>query len=142
MYSCVRTMTRRYVLMDVQNRLLNGHLAEEDEILPSFGMDLYVCCATVLVAVAFAQNMYSDVTDTGEEHWIAVKTNIFLFRYTKDMFLVYGGNLKKHRVSCYMMWDILTDADNSKVADGYRVRFYMEVLMTGKYKTSIFANSS
>nr|GFA63257.1 hypothetical protein [Tanacetum cinerariifolium] len=56
----------------------------------------------------------------GEEHWTAVK-NIFKYLCnTKDMFLVYGGNIERElRVSCYNDAGYLTDADNLKSQTGY-----------------------
>ncbi|GJT30679.1 retrotransposon protein, putative, ty1-copia subclass [Tanacetum coccineum] len=66
--------------------------------------------------VAFAQNMTSRFQQNpGEEHWTAVKNILKYLRNTKDMFLVYGGNLKRQlRVSCYTDAGYLTDADNLK----------------------------
>ncbi|GJT01758.1 retrotransposon protein, putative, ty1-copia subclass [Tanacetum coccineum] len=71
--------------------------------------------------VAFAQNMTSRFQQNlGEEHWTAVKNILRYLRNTKDMFLVYGGNLKRQlRVSCYTDAGYLTDADNLKSQTGY-----------------------
>ncbi|GJV31264.1 retrotransposon protein, putative, ty1-copia subclass [Tanacetum coccineum] len=71
--------------------------------------------------VAFAQNMTSRFQQNlGEEHWTAVKNILKYLRNTKDMFLVYGGNLKRQlRVSCYTDAGYLTDADNLKSQTGY-----------------------
>nr|GFA03814.1 hypothetical protein [Tanacetum cinerariifolium] len=50
-----------------------------------------------------------------EEHWTAVKNILKYLRNTKDMFLVYGGNMERElRVSCYTDAGYLTDADNIK----------------------------
>nr|GFA03255.1 hypothetical protein [Tanacetum cinerariifolium] len=64
--------------------------------------------------VAFAQNMTSHFQQNpGEEHWTAVKNILKYLRNTKDMFLVYGGNMEQElRVSCYTNVGYLTDADN------------------------------
>nr|GEW40259.1 hypothetical protein [Tanacetum cinerariifolium] len=56
----------------------------------------------------------------GEEHWTAVKNILKYLRNTKDMFLVYGGNMERElRVSCYTDAGYLTDADNLKSQTGY-----------------------
>ncbi|GJR84638.1 retrotransposon protein, putative, ty1-copia subclass [Tanacetum coccineum] len=71
--------------------------------------------------VAFTQNMTSRFQQNpGEEHWTAIK-NIFKYlRNTKDMFLVYGGNMERElRVSCYTDAGYLMDADNLKSQTGY-----------------------
>nr|GFA03863.1 hypothetical protein [Tanacetum cinerariifolium] len=66
--------------------------------------------------VAFAQNMTSCFQQNPcEEHWTAVKNILKYLRNTKDMFLVYGGNMERElRVSCYTDAGYLTDADNIK----------------------------
>nr|GEX53796.1 hypothetical protein [Tanacetum cinerariifolium] len=51
----------------------------------------------------------------GEPHWIAVKTILKYLRNTKDMFLVYGGNLEAElRVDCYCDAGFETDRDDTK----------------------------
>nr|GFB77589.1 retrotransposon protein, putative, Ty1-copia subclass [Tanacetum cinerariifolium] len=56
----------------------------------------------------------------GEEHWTAVKNILKHLRNTKDMFLVYGGNMERElRVSCYTDAGYLTDAENLKSQTGY-----------------------
>nr|GEV91616.1 hypothetical protein [Tanacetum cinerariifolium] len=73
--------------------------------------------------VAFAQNMTSRFQhNPGEKHWTAVKIILKYLRNTKDMFLVYGGNMERElRVSCYTDAGYLTDADNLKSQTGYEV---------------------
>ncbi|GJR17586.1 retrotransposon protein, putative, ty1-copia subclass [Tanacetum coccineum] len=80
------------------------------------------------------------IINPGEEHWTAVKNILKYLRNTKDMFLVYGGNMKRQlRVSCYTDAGYLTDADNLK-SQTWNVFVQMEVLLTGKSnKTRIFA---
>ncbi|GKC08249.1 retrotransposon protein, putative, ty1-copia subclass [Tanacetum coccineum] len=53
--------------------------------------------------VAFAQNITSQFQQNpGESHWTAMKNILKYLRNTKDMFLVYGGNLEAElRVDCY-----------------------------------------
>nr|GFC79793.1 hypothetical protein [Tanacetum cinerariifolium] len=71
--------------------------------------------------VAFAQNMTSHFQQNpGEEHWTGVKNILKYLHNTKDMFLVYGGNMERElRVSCYTDAGYLTDADNLKSQTGY-----------------------
>nr|GEX86037.1 retrotransposon protein, putative, Ty1-copia subclass [Tanacetum cinerariifolium] len=94
--------------------------------------------------VAFAQNMTSRFQQNpGEEYWTAVKNILKYIRNTKDMFMVYGGNMERVlRVSCYTDAEYLTDADNLKSQT-----VYVFVLNEGgvdrkSTKQSIFATSS
>ncbi|GKB25114.1 retrotransposon protein, putative, ty1-copia subclass [Tanacetum coccineum] len=66
--------------------------------------------------VAFAQNMTSRFQQNpGELYWTTVKNILKYLRNTKDMFLVYGGDMKRElRVSCYTDVGYLTDADDLK----------------------------
>ncbi|GJX98658.1 hypothetical protein Tco_0355677 [Tanacetum coccineum] len=51
----------------------------------------------------------------GECHWTAVKNILKYLRNTKDMFLVYGGNLEaKLRIDCYCDAGFETDRDDTK----------------------------
>ncbi|GKG29913.1 hypothetical protein Tco_0419811, partial [Tanacetum coccineum] len=53
-------------------------------------------------------------------YWTTVKNILKYLRNTKDMFLVYGGDLKRElRVSCYTDAGNLTDADDLKSQTGY-----------------------
>ncbi|GKD18915.1 hypothetical protein Tco_1208073, partial [Tanacetum coccineum] len=53
----------------------------------------------ILYASAIGSIMYAVRCD---EHWTAVKNILKYLRNTKDMFLVYGGDIKRElRVSCY-----------------------------------------
>ncbi|GJR81098.1 retrotransposon protein, putative, ty1-copia subclass [Tanacetum coccineum] len=55
-----------------------------------------------------------------ELHWTTVKNILKYLRNTKDMFLVYGGDMKRElRVSCYTDAGYLTDADDLKSQTGY-----------------------
>ncbi|GJY04257.1 retrotransposon protein, putative, ty1-copia subclass [Tanacetum coccineum] len=71
--------------------------------------------------VAFAQNMTSRFQQNpGEPHWTAVKNILKYLRNTKDMFLVYGGNLSTElRVECYCDAGFETDRDDTKSQTGY-----------------------
>ncbi|GKA97091.1 retrotransposon protein, putative, ty1-copia subclass [Tanacetum coccineum] len=71
--------------------------------------------------VAFAQNITSRFQQNpSDEHWTAVKNILKYLRNTKDMFLVYGGDMKRElRVSCYTDAGYLTDADDMKSQTGY-----------------------
>ncbi|GJS10591.1 hypothetical protein Tco_0367387 [Tanacetum coccineum] len=71
--------------------------------------------------VAFAQNITSRFQQNpGESHWTAVKNILKYLRNTKDMFLVYGGNLEAElRVDCYCNAGFETDIDDMKSLTGY-----------------------
>ncbi|GKD05725.1 hypothetical protein Tco_1180699, partial [Tanacetum coccineum] len=66
--------------------------------------------------VAFAQNITSRFQQNpGDLHWTTVKNILKYLRNTKDMFLVYRGDMKRElRVSCYTDAGYLTDADDLK----------------------------
>ncbi|GJX64441.1 retrotransposon protein, putative, ty1-copia subclass [Tanacetum coccineum] len=56
----------------------------------------------------------------GKLYWTTVKNILKYLRNTKDMFLVYGGDMKRElRVSCYTDARYLTDADDLKSQIGY-----------------------
>nr|GFA52589.1 retrotransposon protein, putative, Ty1-copia subclass [Tanacetum cinerariifolium] len=71
--------------------------------------------------VAFAQNITSRFQQNlGDIHWTTVKNILKYLWNTKDMFLVYEGDLKRElRVSCYTDAGYLTDADDLKSQTGY-----------------------
>nr|GFA10514.1 hypothetical protein [Tanacetum cinerariifolium] len=71
--------------------------------------------------VAFAQNITSRFQQNpGDLHWTTVKNILKYLRNTKDMFLVYRGDLKRElRVSCYTDAGYMTDADDLKSQTGY-----------------------
>nr|GEW33934.1 hypothetical protein [Tanacetum cinerariifolium] len=66
--------------------------------------------------VAFAQNVTSRFQQNpGDLHWTTIKNILKYLRNTKDMFLVYEGDLKRElKVSCYTDAGYLTDADDLK----------------------------
>ncbi|GKB78067.1 retrotransposon protein, putative, ty1-copia subclass [Tanacetum coccineum] len=94
--------------------------------------------------VAFAQNITSRFQQNpGEEHWIAVKNILKYLRNTKDMFLVYGGNMKRElRVSCYTDAGYLTDVDDLKSQTVYVFVLNGGAVNWKSTKQSIFATSS
>ncbi|GJW17607.1 retrotransposon protein, putative, ty1-copia subclass [Tanacetum coccineum] len=67
--------------------------------------------------VAFAQNITSRFQQNPcDLHWTTVKNILKYLRNTKDMFLVYGGDIKRElRVSCYTDAGYLTDADDLNI---------------------------
>ncbi|GJS45341.1 retrotransposon protein, putative, ty1-copia subclass [Tanacetum coccineum] len=71
--------------------------------------------------VAFAQNIISRFQQNpGDLHWTTVKNILKYLRNTKDMFLVYGGDIKRElRVFCYTDAGYLTDDDDLKSQTGY-----------------------
>nr|GEW83698.1 retrotransposon protein, putative, Ty1-copia subclass [Tanacetum cinerariifolium] len=94
--------------------------------------------------VTFAQNITSRFQQNpGEEHWTAVKNILKYLRITKDMFLVYGGNIERElRVSCYTDAGYLTDVDNIKSQTGYVFVLNGGAVDWKSTKQSIFATSS
>nr|GEU41869.1 hypothetical protein [Tanacetum cinerariifolium] len=71
--------------------------------------------------VALAQNITSRFQRfPGDLHWTTVKNILKYLGNTKDMFLVYEGDIKPElRVSCYTDAGYLTDVDDLKSQTGY-----------------------
>ncbi|GJV41352.1 retrotransposon protein, putative, ty1-copia subclass [Tanacetum coccineum] len=94
--------------------------------------------------VAFAQNITSRFQQNpGDLHWTTVKNILKYLRNTKDMFLVYGGDIKRElRVSCYTDAGYLTDADDLKSQTGYVFVLNGGAVDWKSTKQSIFATSS
>ncbi|GJY59362.1 retrotransposon protein, putative, ty1-copia subclass [Tanacetum coccineum] len=66
------------------------------------------------------QNVPYASVNPGELHWTAIKNILKYLRNTKDMFLVYRGDIKRElRVSCYTDAGYLTDANDLKSQTGY-----------------------
>nr|GEU72225.1 malonyl-coenzyme A:anthocyanin 3-O-glucoside-6''-O-malonyltransferase-like [Tanacetum cinerariifolium] len=94
--------------------------------------------------VAFAQNLTSQFQQNpGDIHWTTVKNILMYLRNTKDMFLVYRGDLKRElKVSCYTDAGYLTGADDLKSQTGYVFILNGGVVDWKSAKQSIFATSS
>nr|GEV23467.1 retrotransposon protein, putative, Ty1-copia subclass [Tanacetum cinerariifolium] len=94
--------------------------------------------------VAFAQNITSRFQQNPSDiHRTTVKNILKYFRNTKDMFLVYGGDLKRElKVSCYTDAGYLTDADDLKSQTGYVFVLNGGAVDWKSAKQSIFATSS
>nr|GFA57306.1 putative retrotransposon protein [Tanacetum cinerariifolium] len=151
--------------MDVKTAFLNGYLNEEEKLKLSksqgastpaemkriqnvpytsaVGSIIYAVRCTRL-DVAFAQNITSRFQQNpGDIHWTTVKNILKYLRNTKDMFLVYGGDLKRElRVSCYTDAGYLTDADDLKSQTGYVFVLNGGAVDWKSAKQSIFATSS
>nr|GEV12240.1 zinc finger, CCHC-type [Tanacetum cinerariifolium] len=98
--------------MDVKTTFLNGHLFEK----------VYMEQPKGFVNPKYPNhNMTSRFQQNPcDEDWIAVKKILKYLRNTKDMFLVYGGNMERElRVSCYSDAGYLTDAGNLNSQTGY-----------------------
>ncbi|GJR00644.1 retrotransposon protein, putative, ty1-copia subclass [Tanacetum coccineum] len=117
--------------MDVKTAFLNGYLSEED-----------MRCTRP--DVAFAQNITSQFQQNpGDLQWTIVKKILKYLRNTKDMFLVYGGDIKRElRVSCYPDDGYLTDADDLKSQTRYVFILNGGAVDWKSAKQSIFATSS
>nr|GEW43615.1 putative retrotransposon protein [Tanacetum cinerariifolium] len=94
--------------------------------------------------VAFAQNVTSRFQQNpGDLNWTTVKNILKYLRNTKDMFLVYGGDLKRElSVSCYTDAGYLTDADDLKSQTGYVFVLNGGAADWKSAKQSLFATSS
>nr|GEX12701.1 reverse transcriptase domain-containing protein [Tanacetum cinerariifolium] len=94
--------------------------------------------------VTFAQNITSRFQQNpGDIHWTTVKNILKYLMNTKDMFLVYGGDLKRElRGSCYTDAGYLTDADDLKSLTGYVFILNGGAVDWKSAKQSIFATSS
>nr|GEX48978.1 retrotransposon protein, putative, Ty1-copia subclass [Tanacetum cinerariifolium] len=94
--------------------------------------------------VAFAQNVTSQFQQNPSDiHWTTVKNILKYLRNTKDMFLVYGGDIKRGlRVSCYTDAGYLTDADDFKSQTGYVFVLNGGAVDWESAKQSIFATLS
>ncbi|GJW53438.1 retrovirus-related pol polyprotein from transposon TNT 1-94 [Tanacetum coccineum] len=78
--------------------------------------------------------------DLGDLHWTTVKNIMKYLRNTKDMFLVYKGDLKQElRVSCYTDAGYLTDAHDPKSQTGYVFILNRGAVDWKSAKQSIFA---
>ncbi|GJZ85426.1 retrotransposon protein, putative, ty1-copia subclass [Tanacetum coccineum] len=94
--------------------------------------------------VAFAQNITSQFQQNPcELHWTTLKNILKYLRNTKDMFLVYGDDMKLElRVSCYTDVGYLKDADDLKSQTGYVFVLNGGVVDWKRTKQNIFATSS
>ncbi|GKB52113.1 retrotransposon protein, putative, ty1-copia subclass [Tanacetum coccineum] len=94
--------------------------------------------------VAFAQNITSRFQQNpGKLHWTAVKNILKYLCNIKDMFLVYGGDIKQElRVSCYIDAGYLTDVDDLKSQTGYVFVLNGGAVDWKSTKQSIFTTSS
>ncbi|GJU94931.1 retrotransposon protein, putative, ty1-copia subclass [Tanacetum coccineum] len=98
--------------------------------------------ASTPVELKHMQNVpYASVV--GDLHWTTVKNILKYLRNTKDMFLVYGGDIKRElRVSCYTDIGYLTDTDDLKSQTGYVFILNGGDVDWKSTKQSIFATSS
>nr|GEV24767.1 hypothetical protein [Tanacetum cinerariifolium] len=151
--------------IDVKTAFLNGYLNEEKKLKLSksqgastlaelkrmqnapyasaVGSIMYAVRCT-RPGVAFAQNVTSRFQQNpGDIYWTTVKNILKYLRNTKDMFLVYEGDLKRElRVSCYTDVGYLTDADDLKSQTGYVFVLNGGAVDWKSAKQSIFATSS
>nr|GEW89395.1 hypothetical protein [Tanacetum cinerariifolium] len=89
------------------------------------------------------QNVSYALVNPGDPHWTVVKNSLKYLGNTKDMFLVYGDDIKRElRVSCYTDVGYLTDADNLKSQTRYAFILKRGVFDWKSTKQSIFKTSS
>ncbi|GJY38228.1 zinc finger, CCHC-type containing protein [Tanacetum coccineum] len=149
--------------MDVKNAFLNVYLSKEvymeqpegastpDELKRMQNVPYASAVGYIMYAVrctrpdvAFTQNITSRFQQNlGDLHWTTVKNILKYLRNTKDMFLVYGGDIKRElRVSCYTDAGYMTDADDLKSQTGYVFVLNVGAVDWKSAKQSIFATSS
>nr|GEW00894.1 retrotransposon protein, putative, Ty1-copia subclass [Tanacetum cinerariifolium] len=88
------------------------------------------------------QNVPYASANPSDIHWTTVKNIMKYLRNTKDMFLVYGGDLKRElKVSYYTDAGYLTDADDLKSQTGYVFVLNGGAVDWKSAKQSIFATS-
>ncbi|GKC70764.1 putative retrotransposon protein [Tanacetum coccineum] len=148
--------------MDVKNAFLNGHLSEEvymvqpeslvnpkyhaSSSVPFMDLSKHLgnginnlmmkLRSSVSVKIVMSHN-------PSELHWTTVKNILKYLRNTKDMFLVYGGNMERElRVSCYTDAGYLTDTDTLRSQTGHVFVLNGGVVDWKSTKQSIFATSS
>ncbi|GJX63530.1 retrovirus-related pol polyprotein from transposon TNT 1-94 [Tanacetum coccineum] len=131
--------------MDVKTAFLNGHLSEEVYMVQHEGastpaevkrMQNVSYASAVGFIIRFQQN-------PGDLHYTAVKNIIKYLCNTKDMFFVYGGDIKQELgVSCYTDAGYLTDVDDLKSQTRYVFILNRGVVDWKSTKQNIFATSS
>jgi hypothetical protein len=85
----------------------------------AIGSIMYAMLSTrpdVALALSLTSRFQSN---PGKDHWIAVKNILKYLKYTKDMFLVYGGCEEELGVTGYVDASFCTDPDDSKSQTGY-----------------------
>ncbi|GJR58956.1 retrotransposon protein, putative, ty1-copia subclass [Tanacetum coccineum] len=98
------------------------------------------CMSNVPYASAVGSIMYAN---PGELHWTTVKDIPKYLQNTKDVFLVYGGDIKRElRVSCYTDVGYMTDANDLKSQTGYVFVLNGGVVDWKSTKQNISATSS
>nr|GEU47299.1 retrotransposon protein, putative, Ty1-copia subclass [Tanacetum cinerariifolium] len=89
------------------------------------------------------QNVLYASANPCDLHWTTVKNILKYLRNTKDMFLVYGGDIKRElKVSCYTDAGYLMDVDDLKSQTRYVFVLNGGVVDWKSAKQSIFATSS
>ncbi|GKE14889.1 retrotransposon protein, putative, ty1-copia subclass, partial [Tanacetum coccineum] len=98
------------------------------------------CMSNVPYASAVGSIMYAN---PGELHWTTVKDIPKYLQNTKDVFLVYGGDIKRElRVSCYTDVGYMTDVNDLKSQTGYVFVLNGGVVDWKSTKQNISATSS
>ena len=80
-------------------------------------------------------------SNSGEEHWIAVKSILKYLRRTKDLFLIFGGAPELH-IEGYTDSDFMLDPDDRKSTSGYVFICNDGTVSWKSSKQSIIVNST
>ncbi|GJW12319.1 hypothetical protein Tco_1578146 [Tanacetum coccineum] len=149
--ACILELKRRYLKITVLTTnmpemitsQLQGKLWLYDEVRGSnTGRTSPIQTPTGLDTCAFAYWKEGHWNKIGDLHWTAVKNILKYIRNTKDMFLVYGGDIKRElRVFCYTNAGYPTDADDLKYQTGYVFVLNGGDVDWESTKQSIFATS-
>nr|GEV79126.1 hypothetical protein [Tanacetum cinerariifolium] len=143
--------------IDVKTAFLNGYLNEKVHIEQPKGKDAYILGIKIyrdrsrrLIGLCqsdciekILKRYCMENFKRGSSIMYAVRCTRPDVANTKDMFLVYGGDLKRElRVCCYTDAGYLTDADDLKSQTGYVFVLNGGVVDWKSAKQSIFATSS
>nr|GEU46072.1 hypothetical protein [Tanacetum cinerariifolium] len=137
--------------MDVKTAFLNGYLNEERYYMKNSKRGSIPMQEKLRLSKSQGASTPAELKqrnsrfqqNPGDLRWTTVNNILKYLRNTKDMFLVYGGDLKQElRVFCCTDAGYLTDADDLKSQTGYVFVLNGGAVDRKSAKQSIFATSS
>nr|GEY51367.1 hypothetical protein [Tanacetum cinerariifolium] len=137
--------------IDVKTVFLNGYLSEENRLRRLIGLCQSEYIEKILKRFHMENSKRESIlmqeklrlNKSQGLQWTTVKNILKYLINTKDMFLVYGGDIKRElKVSCYTNVGYLTDADDVKSQTGYVFILNRGVVDWKSANQSIFATSS